>query len=65
MTTVSQRLAIVESLNSLDDTQTSKVLDYIKGLTQTRNDLGHQMLKRKALQEIRQALGNNRTLTRF
>jgi hypothetical protein len=65
MTNVNERLAIVESLNSLDASQTSKVLDYIKGLTNTRNDLRHQMLKHKALKEIRQALGNSRTLTRF
>jgi hypothetical protein len=65
MTTVNQRLAILESLSNLDASQTSKVLDYIKGLTQTRNDLRHQMLKHKAMKEIRQALGNSRTLTRF
>ena len=65
MTTANQRLAIVESLNSLDASQTSKVLNYIKDLTETRNDLRHQMLKHKAMKEIRQALGNSRTLTRF
>lgn len=65
MTTVNQRLAIVESLSTLDASQTSKVLDYIKGLTQARNEVRRELLKHKAMKEIRQALGNSRTLTRF
>jgi hypothetical protein len=46
----------LESLSSLDQAQTAKVLDYIKGLLYSRDDLRHQVLKHEALKEIRQAL---------
>jgi hypothetical protein len=58
MTTIHQKHAILESLDSLDQTQTEKVLGYIKSLLySSKDDATHQKLKREALKEIRQALG--------
>lgn len=64
MTTINQKYQIVESLNSLDQMQTEKVLEYIKGLMYASQDeaASHQQLKRQALKEIRQALGKGRKL---
>ena len=60
MTHISQKDKILESLDLLDQAQTEKVLDYIKGMTQPlRNE---QKIKREALKQIRQALGSARTL---
>jgi hypothetical protein len=60
MTSINQKHQIVESLSSLDQAQTAQVLDYIKSLVQPVRD--DQRIKREALQQIRQALGNARTL---
>ncbi|AYB30469.1 hypothetical protein [Chryseolinea soli] len=61
MTTIHQKHAILESLDSLDQTQTEKVLAYIKSLVySSKDDATHQKLKREALKEIRQALGKGR-----
>jgi hypothetical protein len=58
-----QKHQILESLDSLDQTQTEKVLEYIRVLLYTKKDeASHQTLKREALKEIRQALGNDRKL---
>lgn len=55
-----QKHKILESLDSLDQAQTEKVLNYIEGMTQPlRNE---QKVKREAMKQIRQALGNSRTL---
>lgn len=63
MTTINQKYQIVESLDSLDQMQTEKVLEYIKGLMYASQDeASHQQLKRQALKEIRQALGKERKL---
>ncbi|MFZ6010507.1 MAG: hypothetical protein ACOYXT_09180 [Bacteroidota bacterium] len=63
MTTFHQRHQILESLDSLDQVQTEKVLDYIKGLlTVPRTDARYQKLKREAMKEIRHALGKGRKL---
>jgi hypothetical protein len=58
MTTIHQRNQIMESLRSLDKVQTEKVLEYIKTLTHHRDDLRRQVIKSRAMVEIRQALGN-------
>jgi len=61
MTTIHQKHAILESLDSLDQSQTEKVLAYIKGLLYSSQDeAAHQKLKREALKEIRRALGKGR-----
>ena len=60
MSDINQKHKILESLDSLDQAQTEKVLNYIKGMTQPlRNE---QQIKREAMKQIRQALGNSRTL---
>ncbi|HEY9046572.1 MAG TPA: hypothetical protein VIN08_11780 [Ohtaekwangia sp.] len=63
MTTTNQKNQILESLNSLDQVQTEKVLEYIQGLRYTSLDeASYQKFKREALKEIRQALGKGRKL---
>ncbi len=63
MTLFHQKHQILESLDSLDPSQTEKVLEYIRVLLYTKKDeTSHQRLKREALKEIRQALGNDRKL---
>jgi hypothetical protein len=63
MTTIHQVHQILESLDALDQAQTEKVMDYIKGLQFTpRDDARYQRLKREAMKEIRQALGKDRKL---
>jgi hypothetical protein len=61
MTSINQKHQILESLDSLDQDQTKKVLDYITSMIQysSRDD---QRVKREALRQIRQALGNSRKL---
>ena len=57
MTTTNQKLEILRSLNNLDAVQSEKVLIFIKDLLHSeQNDLYHQYMKRKAMQEIGQAL---------
>ena len=60
MTSFNKKHQILESLNSLDQVQADKVLEYIKGLLYSSDDEAHKNLKREALKEIRQAL-NKRT----
>jgi hypothetical protein len=64
MTNMNQKHQIVESLNSLDQMQTEKVLEYIKRLTYPaiQDEASYQKFKREALKEIRQALGKGRKL---
>jgi len=61
MTSIHQKHEILESLNSLDPSQTEKVLAYIKGLLYTTPDeASHKKFKREAMKEIRYALGKGR-----
>jgi mRNA-degrading endonuclease RelE of RelBE toxin-antitoxin system len=63
MTNINQKHQILESLSSLDPSQTEKVLAYIKGLVySSREEAGYQKLKREGMKEIRQALGKGRKL---
>jgi len=63
MTTIHQKHEILESLDSLDQNQTEKVLQYIKGmLITTQDEATYKKFKREALKEIRQALGKGRKL---
>jgi hypothetical protein len=63
MTQFNEKHQIMESLDSLDQGQTEKVLAYIKGLIATPHDeADYKRFKREALKEIRQALGNSRKL---
>jgi hypothetical protein len=63
MTTAMQKLQILESLQSLDQSQTEKVLAYIKNmLVASRDEYQYKRFKREAMKEIRKALGTNRNL---
>ena len=66
MTSFHKKHQILESLDSLDQSQTEKVLAYIRTLIYTRQDeSSHQRLKREALKEIRLALAQDRKLRPF
>ena len=66
MTSFHQRHQILESLDYLDQSQTEKVLAYIRTLMHTdKDEISHQRLKREALKEIRLALGQDRKLKPF
>jgi hypothetical protein len=61
MTSIHQKHEILESLNSLDQSQAEKVMEYIKGLLYTKpDDASHKKFKREAMKEIRRALGKGR-----
>lgn len=61
MTTTNQKQEILQSLSNLDAAQSEKVLTYIRGLLSGhRNEVHYQMLKRQAMKEIGQALGQMR-----
>jgi hypothetical protein len=63
MTATHKKLQIMESLDSLDQRQSEKVLDYIKRLMELKeDDFRHERMKHKAMQEIRQAIGHARKL---
>lgn len=62
MTNKNDRLQILESLNSLDNTQTEKVLNYIKGLVNGPEKQNNHNIKREAMKQIRLALGRDRTI---
>ena len=53
----SPKLAILQSLDAMDQKQMDEVLLYIKGiLTQPARPIDYQAFKRQALREIQQAL---------
>ncbi len=53
----SPKLAILQSLDAMDQKQMDEVLGYIKGiLRQTAGPSDYQAFKRQALKEIQQAL---------
>lgn len=63
MTTTNQKQEILQSLSNLDATQSEKVLDYIRGLLNSpSSEVQYQLLKRRAMREIGQALGQVRSL---
>jgi hypothetical protein len=62
MTAINQKYQILESLDSLDESQKNKVMEYINGLLYTTDEARHKNLKRTALKEIRQALNKKRSL---
>lgn len=59
MTNKSKKNEILESLDSLDQSQADKVLEYIKGML-TSNETYHKKLKREAIKEIQQALNKRK-----
>lgn len=59
----SPKLAIVQSLDAMDQVQMEEVLQYIKGLlNQPVRNPDYQSFKREAMKEIRQALQDKRGL---
>lgn len=64
MTALHQKFEIMESLDSLDQSQAREVLNYIKNLQHKSSveDQRQQKIKREAMIEIRQALNKGRTL---
>lgn len=63
MNSVTEKLQILESLNALDETQTEKVLAYIKGMmAPNKEEQEYKRNKREAMKEIRQALNGERRL---
>ena len=63
MTAFHQKFQILESLDSLDQTQAGQVLDYIKDLqSHTTQEAHQQKVKREAMIQIRLALKKGRSL---
>ena len=52
----SPKLAILQSLDAMDQVQMEKVLDYIKGVLQNPVTSDYQSFKKEAMKEIRKAL---------
>ena len=52
----SPKLAILQSLDVMDQMQMENVLIYIKGLMHEQGDMNHKNLKKEAMKEIRRAL---------
>ncbi len=64
MISVTQKLRIMESLDALDQTQSEKVLAYIRSMVNNQRDEDqYKRFKREAMKEIRKALKTNRSLT--
>jgi hypothetical protein len=58
----SPKLAILQSLDSMDSVQMEEVLKYIKGILNTENrTMSYQLFKSEAMKEIAQALKNGKT----
>ncbi|HEU5291751.1 MAG TPA: hypothetical protein VFU05_13975 [Cyclobacteriaceae bacterium] len=62
MNSVTKKLQILESLNAMDQSQTEKVLAYIKDMLTPKNEVEYKRNKREAMKEIRQALNHERRL---
>lgn len=56
----SPKLAILQSLDSMDQVQMENVLQYIKGVLQQPAQLDYNSFKKEAMKEIRSALRQNR-----
>lgn len=52
----SSKLAIMQSLDAMDQLQMEEVLKYIKGLLVQPESVNYPAFKREAMKEIRQAL---------
>jgi tellurite resistance protein len=62
MNSITRKLQILESLNAMDQTQTEKVLAYIKDMLTPKSELEYKRNKREAMKEIRNALNHERRL---
>jgi hypothetical protein len=62
MNSITKKLQILESLDAMDQTQTEKVLAYIKDMLTPKSEIERKRSKREAMKEIRQALNLERRL---
>lgn len=63
MTSATQKLRILESLDALDQSQSERVLAYISNLLAASQDENqYKRFKREAMKEIRKALKTDRSL---
>jgi len=56
----SPKLAIIQSLDAMDQVQMEKVLQYIKGVLVQNGKMDYRAFKSEAMREIRQALLQNK-----
>jgi hypothetical protein len=56
----SPKLAILQSLDAMDQVQMEKVLQYIKGVLVQNGKTDYRAFKSEAMKEIRQALLQNK-----
>ena len=56
MNSVTKKLQILESLNAMDQTQTEKVLAYIRDMLTPKSEVEYKRNKREAMKEIRHEL---------
>jgi len=60
MENLTKKQSIVQSLGSMNQREMEKVVDYIRGLLyRPENDSSHQMMRERALKEIKEALNGN------
>jgi tellurite resistance protein len=64
MTSATQKLQILESLNALDQYQANQVLAFINGIMNNTEEAQYKRFKREAMREIRQAINRERILTK-
>jgi hypothetical protein len=62
MTSVTNKLRILESLDALDQSQSEMVLTYIKEMLNPGDEIRHRRNKHEAMKEIRLALNRERRL---
>ena len=62
MSSITKKLQILESLNAMDQTQTEKVLAYIKDMLTPKSEIERKGNKREAMKENRQALNHEHRL---
>ncbi len=55
------KLAILESLDTMDHVQMEKVLQYIKGVLRQERTTDSVRFRQQAMEQIRLALGNDRS----
>lgn len=56
----SPKLAILQSLDAMDQMQMEEVLKYIKSLINPNQQMNYRSFKKEAMKEIRQALRKNK-----
>jgi len=57
----SPKLAILQSLDAMDQLQMEYVLDYIKSVLQSNSSVEQKSFKKEAMKEIRKALRQNKS----